>query len=132
MASLIQEDRLEDSQIVMRRVRDYETITDSSDGLPRPSSNAFIQDGPDGDVSVYLKSETTAAHITGDYPGTYVAEVEVGIIRAHGLDVERDPIPSDPGHCNITGRKSRGRARSIARNSRWADGHGPTQVAQVK
>lgn len=112
----------------MRRIRDYETITDSSDGPIRPSSNAFMQDGPDGNVSVYLKSETTAESITREYQGTFVAEMEIGIIRAQGLDVERDPNPGDPGHCNITGRKSRGKARSIARNSRWSEGHGPTQA----
>lgn len=125
MASSTLGGRLEDSQIVMRRVRDYEIIADSNDGPPRPSSNAFIQDGPDGDVSVYLESETTPAHITREYPGTYVAEVEIGVIRAQGLDVERAPISGDPGHCNITGRKSRGKARAIARNSRWAEGYGP-------
>lgn len=126
MASSNLDVRLEDSQIVMRRVRDYEIIADSNDGPPRPSSNAFIQDGPDGDVSVYLESETTPAHITREYPGTYVAQVEVGAIREQGLDVERDPIPDNPAHCNITGRKSRGKARAIARNSRWAEGYGPT------
>lgn len=126
MTSSTQEARLEDSRIVMRRVRDYEIITDSHGGSPRPSSNAFIQDGPDGDVSVYLTSETTPAHIIREYPGTYVAVVEIGVIRAQGLDVERDPVPGNPGHCNITGRKSRGKARAIARNSGWAEGYGPT------
>lgn len=108
----------------MRRVRIDEIITDE-DGTPRPSSQAFKQDGPDGDVSVYLASETTPARITQDYPGTYVAEVDVGTIRAQGLDVERDPVPGEPGHCNITGRKSRSRARAIARSYRWAEGYGP-------
>ena len=131
MTSSTQEGRLEDSQIVMRRVRDYEIITDSNDGPPRPSSNAFIQDGPDGDVSVYLESETTPAHITREHPGTYVVEVEISAIRAQGLDVERDPVLGDPGHCNITGRKSRGKARAIARSSRWVEGYGPTWPAQI-
>lgn len=124
MSSSTQECRIEDSQAVMRRVRIDEIITDE-DGTPRPSSQAFKQDGPDGDVSVYLASETTPARITQDYPGTYVAEVDVGTIRAQGLDVERDPVPGEPGHCNITGRKSRSRARTIARSYRWAEGYGP-------
>ena len=125
MTSSTQGDRLEDSQIVMRRVRDYEIITDSNDGPPRPASNAFIQDGPDGDVSVYLESETTPERITQEYPETYVAEAEIGVIRAQGLDVERAPISGDPGLCNSTGCKSRGKARAIARNSCWAEGYGP-------
>ena len=104
---------LNDGLIVLRRVRDYEVLVDE-DGNRRPSSQAFIQGGPDGDVSVYLASETTPERITRDYPDTYVAEVDIKTIRDHGLNVERDPIENDPGHCNITGRKSRSRTRAIA------------------
>lgn len=118
------EGRLDDGLIVLRRVRDYEVLRDE-DGIPRPSSQAFIQGGPEGNVSVYLASETTPQWITRDYPGTYVAEVDIGTIRRHGLDVERDPIEGDPGHCNITGRKTRSRTRAIARSSRWTTGFGP-------
>ena len=95
------------------------------DGSIRPSSDAFIQGGPEGNVSVYLASETTPERITRDYPEVYVALVDVGVIRALGLKVEREQIEGEPGHCNIIGRKTRGRARAIARNSRWADGFGP-------
>ena len=116
--------RLDDGLIILRRVRDYEVLRDE-DGRPRPSSQAFIQGGPEGNVSVYLASETTAEGITRDYPGTYVAGVDIGTIRAQGLDVERDPIEGDPGHCNITGRKTRSRMRAIARSSQWAAGFGP-------
>ena len=55
----------------------------------------------------------------------YVALIEVSVIRALGLEVEREPIEDDPGHCNITGRKTRSKARAIARNSRWVEGFGP-------
>ena len=117
--------RLDDGLIILRRVRDYEVLEDD-DGSPRPSSQAFIQGGPEGNVSVYLASETTPERITRDYPGTYVAEVDIRTVREHDLDVERDPVEGDPGHCNITGRKTRSRTRAIARSSQWATGFGPT------
>jgi hypothetical protein len=44
----------------LRRVRDYEVLEE--DGNLRPSSQAFIQGGPDANVSVYLASETTPEH----------------------------------------------------------------------
>ena len=47
------------------------------DGNRRPSSQAFIQGDPDGNMSVYLTSETTPERLTRDYAGTYVAEVEI-------------------------------------------------------
>ena len=91
-----QEGRLDDGLTVLRRIRDYEVFEDD-EGNRRPSSQAFIQGGPDGNVSVYLASETTPEQITRHYPGTHVAEVEISSIRAQGLDVERDPIEGDPG-----------------------------------
>ena len=50
---------VEDSEIVMRRVRDSELTTDTEGGPERPASDVFIQGGPDGDTSVSLKSETS-------------------------------------------------------------------------
>ena len=125
MTTEAQQGRLDDGLTVLRRVRDYEVLVEE-DGTRRPSSQAFIQGGPDGNVSVYLTSETTSERITRDYPGTYVAEVEISTIRGQGLDVEREPVDGDPGHCNITGRKTKSKTRAMARSSRWATGHGPT------
>ena len=93
--------------------------------MTRPSSDAFLQGGPEGNVSVYLASETTPERITSEYPNTFVALVEVSVVRTQGLDVKREPIRNDPGHCNITGRKTASKRRSIARSSRWAEGFAP-------
>ncbi len=125
MATEPQEGRLDDDLTVLRRIRDYEVLVEE-DGTRRPSSQAFIQGGSDGNVSVYLASETTPERITQNYPDTYVAEVEISTIRSQGLDVEREPVEGGPGHCNITGRKTKSRARAMARSSRWATGYGPT------
>ena len=120
-----QEAPVNDNDTVMRRVSRTEVTLHEDDGIIRPSSDAFLQGGPDGDVSVYLASETTPERITRNYPGMYVALVEVSVIRALGLEVEMDQTEEDSGHCNITGRKTRSRARAIARSSRWAEGFGP-------
>jgi hypothetical protein len=116
---------IDDDEIVMRRVRPSETTTDRPGGRERPSGQAFIQNGRDGDTSVYLKSETTAERILENNPGMYVCEVRVGDIRAEGLEIERSQREGDPGHCDIKGRKTRGKAREISRKSTWAPGHGP-------
>ena len=109
MTTEAQQGRLDDGLTVLRRVRDYEVLQEEN-----------------GNVSVYLASETTPERITRDYAGTYVTEVEIGAIRSQGLDVERESIEGDPGHCNITGRKTRSKSRSIARSSRWAKGYEPS------
>ena len=117
--------RVRDNEAVMRRVTRTELTRNEDEGTIRPSSNAFLQGGPDGDVSVFLTSETTPERIIRDYPNTYVAITGVSFLRSLDLDVVREPIAGEPGHCNITGRKTPAKRRAIARNSYWAEGFGP-------
>ena len=125
MTTLPPTETVGDHETVMRRVARTEITQDEDDGNIRPSSDAFFQGGPAGNVSVYLASETTPDRIARDYPGTCVALIGVAAIRAQGLEVERDPLEDDLGHCNITGRKTAAKRRAIARSSRWAEGFGP-------
>ena len=126
MATPTQREPVDDNETVMRRVTRREITRHEDEGTIRPSSNAFLQGGPEGDVSVYLSSETTPERITREYPGTYVALVKVKAIRAQGLEVEREPVEEETGHCNITGRKTSAKRRALARSSHWADGFEPT------
>ena len=115
---------LADDLVVLRRVPATD-ITKDSHSAPRPVSSAFRQGGPDGDVSVYLASETTPEFITRLYPGTLTAQLTVPQVRHQGLNVLRDPIPGDPGHCNIVRRKTRAITRNPAELSVWTDGFAP-------
>ena len=85
MTTRIPRDTVNDNEIVMRRVARTRVTRDEDQGSIRPSSDAFLQGGPEGNVSVYLASETTPERITREFPGTYVALVEVSAIRAQGL-----------------------------------------------
>lgn len=123
------QDRPADNDTVMRRIPANQTIPDEETSALRPGSNAFLQGGPDGDVSVFLSSETTPGRITAGYPGTYIALIRIGDVRSLGLEVEREPIEEQPGHCNITGRKTRAKARALANSSTWAEGFAPPPVA---
>ena len=110
-------DRIQDDELVLRRVSLRETGPPDNQGRTRINSDAFIQNGLDGDVSVYLASETTPEAITREYRLHHVAQLEVGEIRAVGLDVVRDPKEGDLGQCNIVERKTRGIARRLARTA---------------
>ena len=116
---------IEDSDLLMRRVRPSETTTDHDGGPQRPASDAFKQDGADGETSVYLLSETTPERITAEYPNVYVAIVDAGSLRQMGLEVERSGAEGESGHCVITGRKTRSILRAISRACHWAPGYGP-------
>ena len=115
---------LADELVVLRRVVAADITTDP-DGVPRPVSSAFRQGGPNGDVSVYLASETTPEFITRYYPEILVAQLTIAQVRSQGLDVVWDPIPRDPGHCNIVGRKTRAVTRNLAEVSVWTAGFAP-------
>ena len=96
-----------DDDVLMRRVRRQELTTDQEGGPARPSSDAFKQDGAEGETSVYLFSETTPERISYNYPDIFVALVDVGLLRQLGLNVERSAMEGEPGHCVITGRETR-------------------------
>lgn len=116
---------IEDRDLLMRRVRPSEITTDQENGPRRPSSDAFKQDGAEGETSVYLLSETTPEQIIAEYPGIYVAVVEAGLLRQLGLEIERGIAGEGLGHCVITGRKTRSILRAISRACYWAPGYGP-------
>ena len=122
------QDRPVDNDSAMGRVPANQTINDDETHIVRPASNASLQGGPDGNISVFLSSETTPERITAGYPGTYVALIRIGDIRVLGLEVEREPIEEQPGHCNITGRKTRAKARALAISSTWAQGFASPSV----
>ena len=95
MTSQVLTSEVQDHETVMRRIPRTAVTRDEDGGMTRPSSDAFLQGGPEGKVSVYLASETTPERITSEYPNTFVALVEVSVVRAQGLDVEREPIRHD-------------------------------------
>ena len=113
-------------EIVMRRVRGFELTSDTVEGPKRPSSDAFLQDGADGETSVWLRSESSPEGLVEGYDEAYVCEVSVDFLRGLGLDVERRPVEDDSGHCVITGYKSRSILRRVVRATGWVAGFGPS------
>ena len=116
---------ISDDAVVVRRVALSEHTFDETIGRRRPSSQAFMQSGPDGLVSVYLLSETTFETVAQGGSQRYLAIVTVGVLRENGLGIIRSPESGGPGHCDITGRKTRGRLNRIVRSAEWVPGYAP-------
>ena len=116
---------IRDDEVVLRRISARTYIFDENLGGFRPSSQAFLQNGPDGLVSVYLESETTHNAVADEGPEPYLTAITVGELREFGLGIVRDPSSGGPGHCEITGRKTRGILNRIARQARWVPGYTP-------
>ena len=116
---------ISDDAIVLRRVAHDQQFFDQRVGRLRPATSAFRQDSPDGLTSVYLMAETTPAIVAGGGSQAYLAAVRVGILRENGLGIIRTPESGGPGHCDVTGRKTRGRLTRIVRQAEWVPGYAP-------
>ena len=110
-------------EIVLRRVANY--VWDENVQRHRPSTQSFKQGGPEGLVSVYLGSETTPATVADGGPEKYLASVKVDVLRGLGLGLVRDPSSGGPGHCVITGRKTKERLNRIVQAARWVEVYSP-------
>ena len=89
--------RISGSEVVLRRISERSYSFDENLGRFRPSSQAFLQNGPDGLVSVYLKSETTHRAVVNEGPEPYLVAITVGELREFGLGIIRDPSSGGPG-----------------------------------
>ena len=116
---------ISDNEVVLRRISERAYIFDENLGRLRPSSQAFLQNGPEGLVSVYLESETTHSAVAAEGPEAYLAAITAGELRELGLGIVRDPSSGGPGHCEITGRKTRGILNRIARQAQWVPEYVP-------
>lgn len=114
-----------DEETVLRRVPEGFTVYDDNLQRHRPSTQAFLQDGPDGLVSVYLSSETTSEAVASGGPERFLASITVGQLRAQELGIVRDRSSGGPGHCVMTGRKTKGRLNRIVKQAEWVEGYAP-------
>ena len=114
-----------DDQVVVRRVHSDQLSFDEHLGRRRPSTQAFLQNGRDGLTSVYLLSETTPAAVAAGGREPYQCAVSVAVLRENGLGIIRTPEGGGPGHCDITGRKTKSRLNRIVSAARWVPGYAP-------
>ena len=116
---------ISDDEIVLRRVHESFVVLDENVHRKRPSTLAFKQGGADGLVSVYLNVETRPDAVVVEGPEPFLASIRVGALRELGLGVVRDPDSGGPGHCVITGRKTKGTLNRIVQAAAWVEGYAP-------
>ena len=119
------DDSISNDETVLRRVPEGHDVYDDNVQRRRPSTQSFLQDGPDGLVSVYLSSETTTEVVAIGGPEKYLVSVRVSVLRGLGLGLIRDPSSGGPGHCVITGRKTKGKLNRIVHKAKWVEGYAP-------
>lgn len=125
MSSSGSADPIHNDAVLLRRVSNQQLVSDDNADRLRPSSAAFKQGGPDGDVSVHLWPLVDCDQVMEGGKEQYLAYLTVGDVREAGVDVVFTPTDAEPGHCDIVGRKTNAIARRLARACRWVRGYGP-------
>ncbi len=113
------------------------------DGVPRPSGQAFNNDGDGEPMSGFLDSKVSElglarCEVLRGHDGFFLVGLEVPVLLAEEQTVIRDPIeppmyPCDPAHVAVTGPKGSGRRRRLARAAMWvADSCPPGVEARLE
>lgn len=111
-----------DADELWRRVPDtpQHIVRDQNRGCYRVSSAAFDDDADGEPMSVVLAAEggSPEAMLRG-HVGYGVVGFEAGLTRSRQQVVVRDPLPDQPAHALVVGRKTDSVRRALARAARW-------------
>jgi hypothetical protein len=112
----------DDAELLRRVPREH--LVDDDSGYLRVSSQAF-QDPPNGTpMSVLLADAMRAqgreleAALAG-HPGFSLVSVTAGLARQCDQMVVRDPLPTEPAHALVVGRKTQSVRKKFAQNAKW-------------
>ncbi len=107
-----------------RRIPPWHFVFDENIGKWRPSSAAF-DDHPDGSpMSAVLgqqviNSGRTAASILDAYEGFALAYFTAGLAREYRQGVMRKPLPEEPAHAEVFGKKTNSVKKAFAKKCQW-------------
>ena len=113
-----------DDNELIRGITEEQVIYDERRKCRRVSSAAIdTSSEPNGGMSMDLRRLVEAAgispeeHIEGRWVGALL--LTAGMLRAEGLRVGHDPLPTNPYHCQAWGKITKGMQRKILRSARW-------------
>jgi hypothetical protein len=107
-------------------------LVESDGGKAEVSSAAFRKI----DLSVNLEGVMTSAGRLPDdalrnHPDDLLMSVTAGICRNHGQQVGPDPIPEEPAHGYVFGKKSRTTRRALRDAAKWVVPKEPPPYDQI-
>ncbi len=122
---------------MLRRIPPVWLVED--DGVHRPSSQAFNNDGDGEPMSGYLDSVVSSLglkreRVLDGHAGFFLAALGVQALIDEEQRVVRDPIeppihPCDPAHVAVEGSKANKRRKRLAKAAVWVAGSCPPGAA---
>lgn len=111
-------------EALWRRIPPGWVVWDHNRGTARPSSQAFRDDSDGSPMSVFLAAvmqeigrgpyDAIAGHT-----GYALAWMTAGLARRCEQGVARDPLPDEPAHGVVFGKKTRSARKTFAREAAW-------------
>ena len=107
-----------------RRIPPQWVIPDENLGRSRPSSAAFQNSSTDGHMSVSLadivkQTERNEMDVLAMFPDFSLAGFSAEFARSCKQGVIRDPLPDEPAHAGVTGKKTGSIRKRFAREAEW-------------
>ena len=113
-----------DNAALWRRIHPSWWVPDENRGRLRLTSAAFA-DHPNGTpMSVLIEDVVLSAgrspeDVLAPFKGYAMASIKAGLARECSLGVMREPLPEEPAHAVVFGKKTKQVRRKLASGSEW-------------
>jgi hypothetical protein len=111
-----------DDQALWRRIHPEQVVFDNNLNRRRPTSQAFNNTSGTSGMSVDIADETTVQDTLKGYPEHLLVEFEVRLARQLNQGVVREPLPDNPAHAEVMGKKKKSVQKGFYTGCRWVVG----------
>lgn len=111
-----------DDQLLWRRVPREQVVFDGNLNRARPSSKAFQNTSGTSGMSVNIAAETTIENTLRGYENHLLVQFAASLPRGLGQGVVRNPLPGNPAHAEVMGKKSKSVQKALYTNCTWVVG----------
>ena len=113
-----------DEAELWRRIPPRHCVKDENVGQVRPSKAAFNNHPNGSPMSVVLADRVTESGrdpsaVLAGHAGFALAAITAGLARQCEQGVAREPLPDEPAHAVVFGKKTDSVKKRLARGSRW-------------
>jgi len=124
MADYADDLTIADEAPLWRRIPPDWWVFDGNLGRVRPSSQAFSDHANGSPMSVVLGNEVLAegrssADVLAGHGGFCLASITAALAREKEQGIRRDPLPDEPAHAEVFGRKRMSVKNAFAKQATW-------------
>ena len=121
---LVDDTTIANNSHLWRRIHPDWIVPDQNVGGQRVSSAAFEDSANGSPMSVLLaelvrETGRNAGHVLAGFDGYALARITAGHARGGHQGVSRNPLPDEPAHAHVFGRKTGSVKQCLRRHAEW-------------